>query len=366
VTDLVPVIDGQIVLDLDQLAHAIREEHEACEAAMTATVQHAIRCGELLADAKARVKHGEWLPWLAENFDGSAWSAQAYMRLSANAGRVTHLGSVREAIAGLARPREVESEPEPRGFTPTAIPFTRDSSQTGDLRETEDGKDAAESELVEPNDEDRAAYFSIMRKYGEDSADMYMIEGGIKPPEFRIVTEGDAEPDEPATEPMAHVGRNSGDNEWYTPREYIDAARAVMGSIDLDPASSQEANAIVGADRFYTEQDDGLSLEWHGRVWMNPPYARPLIDEFCAKLAKSVHGGTVEACVLVNNATETKWFHALAGVASGICFPRQRVRFWHPEKTSATPLQGQACVYMGQNLEAFRREFHAFGFVVTL
>lgn len=167
--------------------------------------------------------------------------------------------------------------------------------------------------------------------------------------------------DAPPAEPVRpHVAYNAGNNEWYTPPEYILAARQVMGEIDLDPATSEKANEVVGATKIYTAQDDGLLWPWQGRVWMNPPYASELIGKFVDKLVFHVQAGHVpEAIILVNNATETGWFHALCSVASAVIFPRGRVRFWEPGGAISQPLQGQALVYIGPSpvvfLEAYQR-----------
>lgn len=165
-----------------------------------------------------------------------------------------------------------------------------------------------------------------------------------------------------------HVANNSGNNEWYTPEVFVIAARNVMGGIDTDPASSEIANRTVGAAVYYTEETNGLAHEWRGRVWLNPPYAQPLISEFCAKLVTEIDANRVEqACVLVNNATDTAWFHDLFSRCAAVCFVRGRIKFVDKQgNASGAPLQGQAIVYFGELIEEFTNTFSTFGKVLCV
>ena len=161
-----------------------------------------------------------------------------------------------------------------------------------------------------------------------------------------------------------HVSANTGEYEWYTPPDIVEAARLTLGTIDLDPATSDEAQKVVQATRYYTQQDDGLSKEWTGRVFLNPPYASGLVEKFIDKVTTSEIDSAV---VVVNNATETRWFQQLATAASAMCFPSGRIRFYNPARElKSGPLQGQAIVYIGDHPQHFTAEFSQFGFCVEV
>lgn len=177
------------------------------------------------------------------------------------------------------------------------------------------------------------------------------IEQGEKPKD--VIAEVKSKP---------HVAFNSGNNEWYTPKEIIEAARKAMGSIDIDPASSDVANEVVKAAEYYTAETDGLDKPLHGNVWMNPPYASDLIGKFIQKIV-SERNSYKQAIVLVNNATETEWFNSLISVASAVCFPRSRVKFYMPDGKTGSPLQGQAIVYIGDSMSNFLDNFSAIGWI---
>lgn len=161
-----------------------------------------------------------------------------------------------------------------------------------------------------------------------------------------------------------HRAEGTGENEWFTPSEYIAAAREVMGGIDLDPATHAAAQRTVQAAQYFTKQDDGLQLSWHGRVWLNPPYAQPYIAQFIDKLVREVASGAVEqAIALTHNYTDTTWFHIANAVATRLCFTRGRIRFIDIDGGVCAPTQGQTFFYFGERSGRFREVFSAFGFV---
>lgn len=156
----------------------------------------------------------------------------------------------------------------------------------------------------------------------------------------------------------------SDQNDWRTPRKYLDAARATMGAIDLDPASGAEANETVLAAEFYTKEDNGLQRPWKGRVWLNPPYGGEA-RLFVERLIKEYQVGNVlAACTLLNShPTETKWFQQLFDYP--ICFINGRIDFGGPSRAvSSTSTHGSAVVYLGSDIGRFKDEFSKFGAVV--
>jgi phage N-6-adenine-methyltransferase len=171
------------------------------------------------------------------------------------------------------------------------------------------------------------------------------------------------EPEEQVAALKHHRTQGTGNNEWFTPAGYIEAARDVLGEIDLDPATADEAQEYIRAGKYFTKETDGLTHEWHGRVWINPPYEQPHIANFVAKIVREVRAGRVsEAIMLTHSYTDTKWFHEAAEAASALCFTRGRIKFVAPDGRIAAPAQGQVFFYFGTQPEKFTETFQAFGF----
>lgn len=162
-----------------------------------------------------------------------------------------------------------------------------------------------------------------------------------------------------------HRAQGTGQNEWYTPAEYISAARKVLGGIELDPASSDAAQETVQADRYFTIENDALSQIWQAEsVFLNPPYSQPEIANFIGKLVAELTAGNVgSAILLTHNYTDTAWFHRAEEIAAAICFTRGRVKFVDADGAECAPTQGQAFFYYGPAPEKFSEHFMGYGFI---
>jgi ParB family chromosome partitioning protein len=162
--------------------------------------------------------------------------------------------------------------------------------------------------------------------------------------------------------------RAAGDS-WGTPLEWIEGARAVMGGIDVDPASNAEAQARIQAAVHYTREDDGLTKPWLGRVWLNPPYSQPLVQQFTERLLTELEAGrATEACLLVNNASDARWYQRAAASCDAVLAIAGRVQFICPGTAGVTlpgARQGQSLLYFGPRAAKFSRVFAARGTVAV-
>lgn len=167
---------------------------------------------------------------------------------------------------------------------------------------------------------------------------------------------------EPATAPAKPV--RDGD-EWFTPPEFIEKARTVLGAIDLDPASCAAAQAVVRAGDYYglDKGQDGLLMPWEvDTLFLNPPYsnAGAWVERVVAEYRDGNVGGAI---VLVNAKTETAWFGLLWEHAV-LCFVERRISFVPGDGgESQTGRTGSAFAYLGPEPELFRATFAEVGVI---
>jgi hypothetical protein len=189
---------------------------------------------------------------------------------------------------------------------------------------------------------------------------------------------------------------SSATQEHYTPAHVVEAARRVLGAIDLDPASCLEAQQTVRADSFFTAGVNGLFQPWRGRVFLNPPggsftpknpkgtpaaerrtitapdkiakerwqtdsravaWWRKLVHDCALPAPDDVTaaifvGFTLE---ILSNAQHPDF---LSPLDFPICVPSERLRFGGDQPTHANVI-----VYTGSDVERFAAEFSPIGAV---
>lgn len=116
--------------------------------------------------------------------------------------------------------------------------------------------------------------------------------------------------------------------EWLTPPELVKS----LGEFDLDPCTPLNP-PFVHANLNYNIKDDGLSKEWLGRIYMNPPYGK-VMEKWIEKL--KIHGNGI---ALIFARTETKcFFNHIWDDADAVLFVKGRIKFYNLEgKQMGTP-----------------------------
>lgn len=150
---------------------------------------------------------------------------------------------------------------------------------------------------------------------------------------------------------------SSASPEWLTPVPVIARVRYLLGAIDLDPCA--ESGRGVPAARHYTKDDDALTKEWTGRVYMNPPYGRD-IWRWTTKLLACTPVAVPEAVMLLPARTDTKWFQPLFEL--DLCFVRGRLKFSGGATAAPAPFPS-VIVYVGHRFRAFEQCFKDLGYV---
>lgn len=121
----------------------------------------------------------------------------------------------------------------------------------------------------------------------------------------------------------------SSENEvWETPQDLFNRLNDEF-HFDIDVCATPE-NAKCST--FFSPLDDGLSQDWQGVCWMNPPYGKKI----GAWMKKAMEANTTVVC-LVPSRTDTKWWHDYAMKASEIRFVKGRLKFGDSKNSAPFP-----------------------------
>ncbi len=175
---------------------------------------------------------------------------------------------------------------------------------------------------------------------------------------------------------MSNAQHSSRSDEWGTPSDIIERSRRVLGSIELDPASSAEFNRTVKAEQFLTKEDNALICDWGNprTIFLNPPGGklknRSIPALFWTRLMQQrMSPGFDHAIFLGFSLEQLQTTQTCApSIISGnfaYCVPRKRVSFVHADGTPGpAPTHSNIIVYVDgsvDNREAFAREFGTLG-----
>jgi hypothetical protein len=150
-------------------------------------------------------------------------------------------------------------------------------------------------------------------------------------------------------------------DDYYTPDDILECVRQVLQVIDLDPASHVNAQEKVQAAHFFTKSQGGLTLPWFGRVFLNPPFDE--WDLWLEKVLAELDANRIAEIILLGftRTLSAQYFGPLLRRIEGLCIITGRRNFWGRATESDSAPDGVVMMYIGPNLDTFRRVFDALG-----
>lgn len=228
-----------VALGLAELASEINRWHTAAEGAVGTALDYAREAGTLLLQAKEQIPHGEWLPWIAANFQGSERTAQAYMRV---AKRWDELEGKSAESADLAIDGALKllAKPRPDGADPKADFWKQNDARVNPL----------------PGDDVESRPPRTARKPEPPASDV--------PPEF-----ADYDPREDAPDPI---------EEWNRAQAEVDRLTATLNALEADGGPEAE---VVRLTKAYGQLDGRLNHEMRvsGEAQKQATYQGKLLRE---------------------------------------------------------------------------------------
>ncbi len=156
-----------------------------------------------------------------------------------------------------------------------------------------------------------------------------------------------------------------GVQDYFTPPELVDAARIAMGDIDLDAASHPLANRTHRIPDYFHTGRSAFHNDWHGRVWLNPPYGNNAPWFEC--ILRYVEDGSVEQLCMLSPmwAFQTELARPVMDLTTGLILLSPTPKFWgnkDPNKTGTNNPHG--IIYIGSRSREFHQAFSRFGMPV--
>ena len=166
---------------------------------------------------------------------------------------------------------------------------------------------------------------------------------------------------------------------WFTPQVYIDAAREVMGDIDVDPATTERVQKRIKAKVYHTDtkEKDAFKFHWYGRMMLCPPYKEGLIDKFFYKVIDEYKLGNLTEGIICTHMEDSGaiYFQDIFSFCNAFCLHRGHIKWWkghYPEEVAMKKLgiewhpggysKHYSCfLYFGPNKDKFIQTFLNFG-----